>query len=145
MAFTNTITSSKIIGNGLVMEKGTWNAASVTSGVITPNTVWVANGLITGRVYKIITVGTTDFTLIGASANTIDVIFTATGAGSGTGLVQEIDKLDSNTKVKSILYASFTSDGSNAVYPACDQYPNQVKITVTSSDTGTYTLIGKGV
>lgn len=35
--------------------------------------------------YKIETVGTTDFTLIGAASNTIGEIFTATGAGTGTG------------------------------------------------------------
>lgn len=35
--------------------------------------------------YTIVTVGTTDFTLIGAASNTIGVAFTATGAGSGTG------------------------------------------------------------
>jgi hypothetical protein len=38
-----------------------------------------------GATYVITTIGTTDFSAIGASANTIGVIFTATGAGSGTG------------------------------------------------------------
>jgi hypothetical protein len=38
-----------------------------------------------GTSYTIATVGTTDFTLIGASSNTVGVIFTATGVGSGTG------------------------------------------------------------
>ena len=38
-----------------------------------------------GRTYIIQTVGTTDFTLIGAAANTIGVGFTATGEGSGDG------------------------------------------------------------
>jgi len=44
-----------------------------------------AGSFTTGVVYRILTVGTTDFTLIGASANTVGVVFTATGAGSGTG------------------------------------------------------------
>lgn len=35
--------------------------------------------------YKITTIGTTDFTLIGASANTVGLYFTATGVGTGTG------------------------------------------------------------
>ncbi len=35
--------------------------------------------------YRILTIGTTDFTLIGASANTVGVVFMATGAGVGTG------------------------------------------------------------
>lgn len=44
-----------------------------------------AGSFVTGAVYRILSVGTTDFTLIGASANTVGVVFTATGAGSGTG------------------------------------------------------------
>lgn len=35
--------------------------------------------------YTIASVGSTDFTLIGASANTVGISFTATGVGSGTG------------------------------------------------------------
>ncbi len=38
-----------------------------------------------GTYYVIVTIGTTDFTLIGASSNTVGVGFTATGVGSGTG------------------------------------------------------------
>ncbi len=37
-----------------------------------------------GEKYKITVVGDTDFTLIGASANTVGVVFTATGVGGGT-------------------------------------------------------------
>jgi hypothetical protein len=44
-----------------------------------------AGSFVTGDVYQILTVGSTDFTLIGASANTVGVCFTATGVGSGTG------------------------------------------------------------
>ena len=44
-----------------------------------------AGTFVTGTVYRILTIGTTDFTLVGASANTVGVVFTATGAGSGTG------------------------------------------------------------
>jgi len=38
-----------------------------------------------GTTYTIASVGNTDFTLIGATSNTVGVSFTATGAGSGTG------------------------------------------------------------
>jgi len=44
-----------------------------------------AGTFVTGTVYRILTIGDTDFTLVGASANTVGVVFTATGAGSGTG------------------------------------------------------------
>lgn len=38
-----------------------------------------------GIYYTIVTIGTTDFTLIGASSNTIGVVFKASGIGTGTG------------------------------------------------------------
>jgi hypothetical protein len=44
-----------------------------------------AGSFIVGNQYSILSVGSTDFTLIGASANTIGVIFTATGVGVGSG------------------------------------------------------------
>ena len=45
-----------------------------------------AGSFVTGNSYTIQFIGTTDFTLIGASANTIGVTFTATGPGTGTGI-----------------------------------------------------------
>lgn len=44
-----------------------------------------AGAFITGQQYKITTIGTTNFTLIGAASNTPGLIFTATGPGAGTG------------------------------------------------------------
>jgi len=44
-----------------------------------------AGSFVTGRRYAITTVGSTDFTLIGAAENTVGAHFTATGAGTGTG------------------------------------------------------------
>ena len=43
---------------------------------------------VTGTLYQIISVGTTDFTAIGAASNNVGIVFTATGAGSGTGVAQ---------------------------------------------------------
>lgn len=44
-----------------------------------------AGSFVVGTWYTILSVGTTNFTLIGASSNTVGVIFQATGAGTGTG------------------------------------------------------------
>ena len=41
---------------------------------------------IIGETYTIFSLGNTDFTLIGAPTNTVGISFTATGAGSGTGV-----------------------------------------------------------
>ena len=45
----------------------------------------VATSLVVGKTYQITTLGTTNFTLIGAEANTVGVVFVATGVGSGNG------------------------------------------------------------
>jgi hypothetical protein len=58
------------VHNGL----GTYTWDSVTAG-----------SFLVGVQYTIESIGTTDFTLIGASSNTIGVTFQATGVGSGTG------------------------------------------------------------
>ena len=44
-----------------------------------------AGSFVVGGVYTIATVGTTDFTLIGAADNLVGTVFTATGVGAGTG------------------------------------------------------------
>ena len=44
-----------------------------------------AGSFVIGTQYEIVSVGTTNFTLIGASSNTVGVTFVATAAGSGTG------------------------------------------------------------
>jgi hypothetical protein len=59
-------------GTGIVFQK--YGSGTFTAGSFVVN-----------QRYVIDTVGTTDFTLIGALANTVGVFFTATGAGSGSG------------------------------------------------------------
>jgi hypothetical protein len=48
-------------------------------------TATTAGAFVVGSYYKIISAGNTNFTAIGASANTVGIIFKATGVGSGTG------------------------------------------------------------
>lgn len=50
-------------------------------------TTLTAGSFVVGTTYKIKTIGTTDYTLIGATANTVGLTFTATGVGTGTGTV----------------------------------------------------------
>ena len=49
------------------------------------NPVVTAGSLVAGDTYAILTIGTTDFTKVGAASNTIGITFTATSNGSGTG------------------------------------------------------------
>ncbi len=49
------------------------------------NTIVTAGSFVTGVRYMIVAVGTTNFTLIGATASTAGVSFVATGVGAGSG------------------------------------------------------------
>jgi hypothetical protein len=49
-----------------------------------------AGAFVVGNTYRIVTAGTTDFTLIGAVDSAIGTIFTATGVGIGTGTAETI-------------------------------------------------------
>ena len=53
-----------------------------------------AGSFVFGKVYTIVSVGNTDFVAIGASANTVGVVFTATGTGSGTGTASDATLLE---------------------------------------------------
>lgn len=56
-----------------------------------------AGAFVVGVAYTIISIGTTDFTLIGAASNTVGLTFTATGVGTGTGTA--CSNTNSNTAV----------------------------------------------
>lgn len=57
------------------------------------NDILPVTAITVGVIYKIATVGDTDFTLIGSPNNTVGTIFTATGVGTGTGTVAYNDTL----------------------------------------------------
>jgi len=67
-----------------------------------------AGAFVVGKSYTIRSVGTTDYTLIGAVANTVGVLFTATGVGSGTGVA--IDMAASAAALKTIDTLTTTLD-----------------------------------
>jgi hypothetical protein len=62
--------------------------ASPDAAKVTANEVSGTNFII-GREYEIKTVGTTDFTLVGANSNTVGETFIATGIGAGTGVAYD--------------------------------------------------------
>lgn len=78
-----------------------------------------ATALVSGVTCTILAVGTTDFTLIGASSNTVGVSFTATGAGVGSGTVT----LNQQNSGKTITVV------------------NTTQFTYTASSSATFTLI----
>lgn len=58
-------------------------------GGVPTGVIRTAGSFIVLKQYKIVTVGTTDFTAIGANSNTVGEVFFATAAGSGTGTAEE--------------------------------------------------------
>jgi len=58
---------------------------------VTDDLVFTAGTFVVGRRYQITTVGTTNFTAIGAASNTVGVYFVATGVGTGTGTATQND------------------------------------------------------
>jgi hypothetical protein len=67
-----------------------------------------AGSFVVGKSYTIRSVGTTNYTLIGAVANTVGVLFTATGVGSGTGVA--IDMAASAAALKTVDTLTTTLD-----------------------------------
>ena len=58
---------------------------SQTASIYGEGTTTTAGNIIAGQQYKINVAGSTNFTTIGAANNTVGTVFTATGAGTGTG------------------------------------------------------------
>ncbi len=63
----------------------------------------IAGAFVVGTTYEIMVIGTTDFTLIGAAANTVGLTFTATGVGTGTGTAAELPDPDSDDTVDNVV------------------------------------------
>lgn len=81
--------NSDFIGSGSMDNNpGTaFTATDLGDNENTGTAALTASSFLIGVRYEILTVGSTDFTLVGAASNTVGVRFTATGAGTGTGTV----------------------------------------------------------
>jgi len=86
-------------------------AASNATTTANTSTNTVAGSFVVGNTYQIVSVGSTDFTLIGAAANTVGVIFNATGVGSGSGTARLVAE-----------YAFATTNGSSIVTTYFDNH-----------------------
>jgi len=84
-AETWTLTATSAIVNAGYFQVGSQYKIT-TDPIITAT----AGSFLTGISYTIVSVGTTDFTTIGAVSNTVGLIFTATGPGTGTGTATSV-------------------------------------------------------
>ena len=89
-----------------------------------------AGDFVVGKSYQIVSVGTTDFTAIGADANTVGEVFVATGAGSGTGTADAL----------SAAFTSWSWDSSTTGADASIENSGAPRATITFETAGTYVL-----
>lgn len=109
----------------IISQAGTGASGIIKGDFTTATTIIVASAtasfikdagrFVVGYKYKIESVGTTTFTAIGAAANTVGTIFTATGVGTGTGTASVVfDTTAGNTLT--INGDSTPSDSNGTVY-----------------------------
>jgi hypothetical protein len=110
------------------------NPFTVVAGSSTVTVTQTSNGYLTtagaftvGKQYKIVSLGSTNFTLIGAASNTVGVIFTATGAGTGSGTA-------------SIVWVAFSGVTDLAATPSMYGFTGTVGF-----GTGSYGMYGVGI
>lgn len=89
-----------------------------------------AGSFTVGQQYQIVSVGTTDFTTIGAAGNTVGIVFTATGVGTGTGTADALGAAFVNW--------SWTSNTPGASASIVNS--NAPRATITFDVAGTYTV-----
>lgn len=86
--------------------------------------ILIASAIIQNDFCEIVSVGNTDFTLIGATSNTVGVKFTATGSGVGTGTIKIpayrlnpfLAKMPIGTVMEYAFGRVFVSDKLNQIY-----------------------------
>jgi len=79
--------------------------------------ITTAGNFTTGATYVITTIGTTNFTTIGAASNTVGLLFVATGSGSGTGTATS-----NNLLIESAGQTGSTLDVRNALLSRTDYF-----------------------
>lgn len=104
-------------GFGTIIDAGT------AAGTIT------AGAFVSGIRYQIITVGTTDYTLIGATANTVGVEFVSTGVGAGTGtaLDMSISPINGNSSKTTVATGITNANAFSLVQDNVDRMPDALK------------------
>jgi len=162
--FTGTGTATSVIvgstftasGFGLVSDGiATWDngvntVAELTgydvyaNGTITasaPNKIITAGEFVVGRVYTIVTSGTTDYTLIGSTDSNVGTVFTATGVGAGTGTAKEDGTTTVTVQVNEFSdYFGYLQEGITTVTAGAFVSGTEYKILVPG--TTDFTLIG---
>ena len=106
-------------GNVLTSDGTTWASTAIPAQLNFTYKTITAGSFVVGDTYEIVTVGTTDFTEIGAANNDVGTTFVATDVGEGTGTAYSYDlgKITFTNHPISIIYGYFnsTTDGEQTV------------------------------
>lgn len=78
--------ANSLVHRALSMPYAVTGLSCDTSNTTTIN----ATATVSGKIYKIVTAGSTNFVSIGAESDDVGQVFVATGAGSGTGTVKTL-------------------------------------------------------
>jgi hypothetical protein len=117
-----------VVANGFTV---TIDASITLSGGSTIS----AGSFVVGQWYQIVVVGTTSFTSIGASANTVGIYFQATGVGSGTGTATAIGTIQTLAGGSGVAGGSFSITGSSIGVTADVRSGSSTCLTVASTAT----------
>jgi hypothetical protein len=115
-------TPTLLANNPFSMTAG---SAVVTVTQIAHGYLYAAVSLTIGAQYKIVSVGSTDFTAIGASSNAVGTVFTATGVGTGSGSA-------------SIVWVAFSGATGLTDVPVIYGFSGTVAIPTTALGVGLY-------
>ena len=119
-----------VLGTSGVTGNRLKNDVQMTQFRLFDVTTVTAGSFITGVTYTITSIGTTDFTAIGATANALGVIFVATGPGSGNGTATTPNITSDGLRVPGL----FIKIG--AVYRRAFSTKDKPFLTVSDSGTG---------
>jgi hypothetical protein len=96
-----------------------------------------AGSFVIGQFYRITFVGTTNFAGIGATSNSVGVIFQATGVGTGTGVATALATIATLTAAGSAVGGSFSINTARAF--SCDIRAGSTNcLTVTGTSNATW-------
>lgn len=96
---------------------GSYNTTNGSGAAYYLGRLRTAGSFIVGMQYRILSIGTTDFTAIGATSNTVGLIFTATGVGSGTGTAGHIS---TGNTAEGYFAGAYIANGSSSLSAAID-------------------------
>lgn len=104
---------------------------SVYNPNLTAKPAVTAGSFVNNEKYVIKTLGTTNFTLVGAASNTVNITFVATGAGSGTGTATPLNPFASNA-------SSYKGNGTGAIGATFTASRSGPTLTVTAFSGAAY-------